>query len=333
MLRDQQDLLTKTLLDKGFEVIGIDNLNDYYDPQLKLDRLDKLDEFIGDRNLFERYHFVKLDISDNKALNKLFEDFHFNIVINLAAQVGVRYSLINPLNYIKTNILGFTNILEACRHNKVKHLVYASSSSVYGANKKIPYSTHHNVDHPISLYAATKKANELMAHTYSHLFDIQTIGLRFFTVYGPWDRPDMALQSFARSMLKGEKIQVFNYGKHKRDFTYIDDIVEGINRILDSPPPDSSKSNNISKPSSSSAPWRIYNIGNNKMIELNEYIKTLEKALGIKAKKEFLPMQLGDVPDTHADIDDLIDNFGYKPSTDIKEGVENFAKWYLSYYE
>ena len=319
--------LSIRLLKDNHKVIGIDNHNNYYDPSLKEDRLSR---HIDHTN----YTHFRVDIEDQREVNSIFKNHKFDGVINLAAQVGVRYSLKDPLAYIRTNILGFTNILEACRYNDIKHLVYASSSSVYGANKKLPYSINDNVDHPISLYAATKKSDELIAHTYSHLYNLPTTGLRFFTVYGPWDRPDMALQSFARSMLKGEKIQVFNHGKHKRDFTYIDDIIEGIIHVLNSPPDGISNLDNQKlNPSSSHAPWRIYNIGNNNMVELNEYIKALEKALKIKARKELLPMQPGDVPHTYADIEDLIKTFDYKPSTNIKEGVEKFAQWYLSYYE
>jgi UDP-glucuronate 4-epimerase len=252
--------------------------------------------------------------------------------VNLAAQAGVRYSIENPLAYINTNIVGFGHILEGCRHNNVGHLVYASSSSVYGSNTKMPFSVHDNIDHPLSLYAASKKTNELMAHTYSHLYDLPTTGLRFFTVYGPWGRPDMALFKFTRAMLAGEKIQVFNYGKHSRDFTYVDDIVEGIVRVLDKPAkPNPHWNGNNPDPATSKAPWRVYNIGNNNPVELMDYIEALENSLGIKAEKELLPLQPGDVPDTYADIDDLVEEFDYKPLMNVKQGVENFVVWYMKY--
>jgi len=263
----------------------------------------------------------------------LFEEYKPQRVVNLAAQAGVRYSLENPLSYIDSNLVGFGHILEGCRHNGVEHLVYASSSSVYGANTQMPFSVHHNVDHPLSLYAATKKANELMAHTYSHLYDLPTTGLRFFTVYGPWDRPDMALQQFAQAITKGETIKVFNYGNHRRDFTYIDDIVEGVIRILDRPaPPNPDWTSDRPDSATSSAPWRVYNIGNNNPVNLMDYISALEEALGKEAKKEFLPIQPGDVPYTYADVTDLVDQFGYKPATPVKEGIANFAKWFTEYY-
>ena len=263
----------------------------------------------------------------------LFEEHKPQGVVNLAAQAGVRYSLENPLSYIDSNLVGFGHILEGCRHNEVEHLVYASSSSVYGANTQMPFSVHHNVDHPLSLYAATKKANELMAHTYSHLYGLPTTGLRFFTVYGPWDRPDMALQKFAQAITKGETIKVFNYGNHRRDFTYIDDIVEGVIRILDRPaPPNPDWSSEKPDSATSSAPWRVYNIGNNNPVNLMDYISALEEALGKEAKKEFLPIQPGDVPDTYADVIDLVDQFGYKPATPVKAGIANFAKWFSEYY-
>ena len=319
--------LSIRLLDRGDEVIGIDNLNDYYDPTLKEARLQ--------RHLsHDNFTQINIDIEDGGAVKEIFENYKFDGVVNLAAQAGVRYSIENPLAYIKTNILGFSHILEGCRHSEVGHLVYASSSSVYGSNTSIPFSIHDNVDHPLSLYAASKKSNELMAHTYSHLYNLPTTGLRFFTVYGPWGRPDMALFKFTRLMLQGKKIQVFNFGNHRRDFTYIDDIVEGIIKVLDKP----AKTNlnwdsTIPDPGSSSAPWRVYNIGNNKPVELMEYIKAIENALGIIANKELLPLQLGDVPDTFADVDDLVKDFKYKPKMDVNKGVSNFVQWYRSYFD
>lgn len=317
--------LVMRLLRRGDEVVGIDNHNDYYDPSLKEDRLAR-------HIKHENYTHVRMDIEDGSAVKKLFKNHKFESVVNLAAQAGVRYSIENPLQYVNTNIVGFTHILEACRHNKVEHLVYASSSSVYGANTKIPFSIHDNVDHPLSLYAASKKANELMAHTYSHLYDLPTTGLRFFTVYGPWGRPDMALFMFTRAILKGEKISVYNYGNHRRDFTYIDDIVEGVVRVLDRPAKPSSTWNGDSPdPGASKAPWRIYNIGNNSPVELLDYIGAIEEALGMKASMELLPLQPGDVPDTYANMEDLVKNFDYKPSTSVKQGVKNFVDWYTEY--
>ena len=317
--------LCLSLLDRGDEVIGIDNHNDYYDPKLKAARLSRHENY-------PNYKHLRVDIRDKELVESLFEENDFDAVINLAAQAGVRYSIENPLAYVDTNIVGFANILESCRHNQVKHLIYASSSSVYGSNSKVPFSEHDNVDHPVSLYAASKKANELMAHSYSHLFGLPTTGLRFFTVYGPWGRPDMALFKFTKAILSGEKIQVFNYGKHRRDFTYIDDIVEGIMRVLDKPA-SSNKNWSGENPDSgtSLAPWRIYNIGNNSPVELMDYIEAIESALGIKAKKDLLPLQQGDVPDTYADVDDLVRDFGYKPSTSVKLGVKNFVDWYKTY--
>jgi UDP-glucuronate 4-epimerase len=319
--------LSIKLLERGDEVIGIDNHNDYYDPALKEARLAR---HIDHSN----YTHIRMDIEDSKAVDELFKNLHFDGVVHLAAQAGVRYSIENPLAYINTNMLGFGHILEGCRHNNVNHLVYASSSSVYGANSKTPFSIHDNVDHPVSLYAATKKANELMAHTYSQLYQLPTTGLRFFTVYGPYDRPDMALQKFTRSILKGEPIKVFNHGNHRRDFTYIDDIVEGVMRVLDRPAKsNSSWDGNNPDPGTSKAPWRIYNIGNNSPINLLDYIEAIEHAFELKAKKEFLPLQPGDVPDTYADVDDLVEEFGYKPSVSIEKGVENFANWYKEYHD
>lgn len=318
--------LSIRLLDRGDKVFGIDNHNDYYNPSLKEARLQRhLDH--------SNYTHFRMDIEDNKEVESLFNKYQFDCVVNLAAQAGVRYSIENPHAYIGTNILGFTNILEACRHNKVGHLVYASSSSVYGSNTKMPFSIHQNVDHPLSLYAATKKANELMAHTYSHLYNLPTTGLRFFTVYGPWGRPDMALFKFTKAILEGKKIQVFNYGKHRRDFTYIDDIVEGVIRVLDKPAiPNPRWNGDTPDPGSSKSPWRVYNIGNNSPVELLDYISAIEETLGLKAVKELMPLQLGDVPDTFADVDDLEREFNYKPSMQVKEGVKNFIKWYKAYY-
>ena len=318
--------LSMHLLERGDEVIGIDNHNDYYQTSLKQDRINR---HLDNKN----YTHIRMDIRDKEAVNSLFKKNQFESVVNLAAQAGVRYSIENPSAYIDTNIVGFANIIEGCRHSKVKHLVYASSSSVYGSNTKTPFSTHDNVDHPISLYAASKKANELIAHSYSHLFNIPTTGLRFFTVYGPWDRPDMALQKFTKSILAGEKIKVFNFGNHRRDFTYIDDIVKGVIHVLDKPASSNENWNGTHPdPSTSSAPWRIYNIGNNSPIQLLEYIEAIENALNIKAHKELLPLQPGDVLDTYADVTDLFKDFDYMPSTTIKQGVGNFIEWYKKYY-
>ena len=319
--------LSIRLLDRGDEVVGVDNHNDYYDPNLKEARLAR---HLNHPN----YIHIRMNLEDREAMSQLFNDEKFDSVVNLAAQAGVRYSIENPLAYIDANLVGFANILEGCRHNKVGHLVYASSSSTYGLNTKQPFSTHDSVNHPVSLYAATKKANELMAHAYSHLYDLPTTGLRFFTVYGPYDRPDMALQTFARAIMNDEPITVFNYGKHRRDFTYIDDIVEGIIRILDRPAsPNPRWDSNNPDPSSSSAPYRIYNIGNNNPVELMEYIEALEASFGKKAKKEFLPLQPGDVKDTYADVDDLVDQFDYKPSIGVKQGIQSFVNWYKEYHE
>ena len=318
--------LSIKLLDRGDSVIGIDNHNNYYDPALKKSRLSR---HINHKN----YNHFNMDIENQKAVEELFNEHHFDGVVNLAAQAGIRYSIENPLIYLKTNMVGFGHILEGCRYGNVGHLVYASSSSVYGSNTKIPFSVHDNVDHPISLYAASKKASELMAHVYSHLYNLPTTGLRFFTVYGPWDRPDMALQKFTKSILAGEKIQIFNYGKHRRDFTYIDDIVEGVIRVLDQPAvPNQVWDSEQPDPGSSSAPWRIYNIGNNSPVKLLDYIKAIEDALGIKADKELLPLQPGDVPDTYADVEDLVRDFDYKPSMTINQGVAKFIEWYKNYY-
>ena len=318
--------LSLRLLQRGDEVVGVDNLNDYYDVNLKKDRLSRL----GSSNDFQ---FQLIDIVDREAMSALFFSNEFDAVVNLAAQAGVRYSIENPFAYIDTNLVGFGNILEGCRHHEVGHLVYASSSSVYGSNTAMPFSIHDNVDHPLSLYAATKKANELMAHTYSNLYDLPTTGLRFFTVYGPWGRPDMALFKFTRAMLAGESIPVFNYGKHRRDFTYIDDIVEGVVRVLGRPATSNPKWSGDNPDSGSSlAPWRVYNIGNNSPIELMDYIGALEKALDVKADMEFLPLQPGDVPDTYADVEDLVSEFNYKPATSVETGVSRFVEWYRGYY-
>jgi len=317
--------LSIRLLDRGDEVVGIDNHNDYYDPKLKEVRLERHADH-------PNYTHTRMNLEDRQAMADLFELEQFDGVVNLAAQAGVRYSLENPMAYIDTNLVGFGHILEGCRHNQVKHLVYASSSSTYGLNTKQPFSTHECANHPVSLYAATKKANELMAHTYSHLYNLPTTGLRFFTVYGPYDRPDMALQKFTRAIVAGEPITVFNYGKHRRDFTYIDDIVEGIVRVLDRPAPiNPDRDSNNPDPATSSAPYRVYNIGNNNPIELMDYIEALETSLGMTSEKELLPIQPGDVPDTYADVDDLVSEFCYKPSMSVKQGVENFVKWYKEY--
>jgi UDP-glucuronate 4-epimerase len=316
----------RRLLERGDEVVGLDNLNEYYDVRLKLARLEILKQMPG-------FRFVKLDLADRAGMNALFEQERFGRVIHLAAQAGVRYSIENPLAYVDSNVVGFANVLEGCRHHGVEHLVYASTSSVYGANTKMPFSVHQNVDHPLSFYAATKKANELMAHTYAHLYALPVTGLRFFTVYGPWGRPDMALFLFTRSILAGEPINVFNYGHHRRDFTYIDDIAEGVvrccdrvatgNHAWDSDAPD---------PGSSRAPYRLYNIGNNQPVELMHYIEVLERCLGRKAEMNLLPLQQGDVPDTWADIDDLQRDAGYTPATPVATGIGRFVDWYLGYY-
>lgn len=318
--------LTLRLLARGEEVIGIDNHNNYYDPAIKEARLAR---FSDDPS----YTHLRIDLADRDAIDQAFKIYRPQSVVNLAAQAGVRYSIDNPYVYIDSNIVGFTNILEGCRHCEVDHLVYASSSSVYGANITMPFSIHHNVDHPLSLYAASKKANELMAHTYSHLYNIPTTGLRFFTVYGPWGRPDMALFKFTKAILAGEPIQVYNFGKHRRDFTYVDDIVEGIIRILDRPaPPNTAWDGKAPDPGTSCAPWRVYNIGNNSPVELLDYISAIEKALGKTANKELLPLQAGDVPDTYADVQDLVDQFSYKPATPVEEGISHFVEWYRDYF-
>ncbi|MBI5345182.1 MAG: NAD-dependent epimerase [Deltaproteobacteria bacterium] len=318
--------LSKRLIERGDQVVGVDNVNSYYDVSLKLSRLKELEGRKG-------FRFVKLDISDREGVKGLFGREKFDVAVNLAAQAGVRYSLVNPYAYTDSNIEGFLNILEGCRHNKVSHLVFASSSSVYGANTKMPFSVHHNVDHPVSLYAATKKANELMAHTYSSLYKIPSTGLRFFTVYGPWGRPDMALFLFTKAILEGRPIDVFNYGKMQRDFTYIDDIIEGVARVIDKVPlPDIGWNGDNPDSASSFAPYKLYNIGNNNPVPLLKFIEVIEDCLGRKAEKNLLPIQPGDVPATYADVDDLIRDVGFKPSTTIEEGIKRFVAWYKVYY-
>ncbi|HDR2161085.1 TPA: NAD-dependent epimerase [Enterobacter cancerogenus] len=316
----------KRLIESGHKVIGIDNLNDYYDVSLKLARLERLQS--------EGFTFQKLELADREGMAALFAHEQFDRVIHLAAQAGVRYSLENPHVYADANLIGHLNVLEGCRHNKVQHLVYASSSSVYGLNSKMPFSTDDSVDHPVSLYAATKKANELMSHTYSHLYGLPTTGLRFFTVYGPWGRPDMALFKFTKAMIEGNSIDVYNYGKMKRDFTYIDDIVEGIIRLQDViPQPNPDWTVETGSPATSSAPYHIYNIGNSEPVELMDYITALEEALGIEAKKNMMPVQPGDVLETSADTKPLYDVVGFKPQTSVKDGVKNFVDWYRDFYK
>lgn len=316
--------LVKALLKMGFEIIGIDNLNNYYDPKLKFDRLENLNSFILDRQFDNSYQFIKLDILDEFALKKLFEKHDFDIVINLAAQAGVRYSLEKPKVYIESNLVGYANILECCRHFKIEHFIFASSSSVYGMNSKQPFSTSDNTDFPISLYAATKKSNELLAHTYSHLFQIPCTGLRFFTVYGPYGRPDMAYYSFTKAIHEGRPIDIFNNGDMKRDFTYIDDVVDGILKVIQKAP------NPINRQSThANAPFRIFNIGNNKPVHLSRFVSAIETALSMKAIKNLLPIQSGDVPLTYADIDDLVDEYGFQPKTSIEQGISKFVAWYL----
>ncbi|MFS1704436.1 NAD-dependent epimerase [Alteromonas sp. AMM-1] len=321
--------VSKVLAARGDTVIGVDNLNDYYDVTLKLARLKALQEagFSG------RFEFIKLGVEMREGMEALFAAQQFDCVVHLAAQAGVRYSLENPHAYVDANLVGFMNILEGCRHHAVKHLVYASSSSVYGANETMPFSESHNVDHPVSLYAASKKANELMAHTYSHLYQLPTTGLRFFTVYGPWGRPDMALFKFTKAMLEGEPIDVYNYGNHRRDFTYIDDIVEGVIRTLDNPAAtDNSWSGIEPNPATSKAPYRVYNIGAQNPVNLLHFIETLEKALGVSADKRLLPMQPGDVPDTYADVSRLVADTGYQPSVSVEQGIQAFVSWYREFY-
>jgi len=349
--------LANLLIERGDEVIGLDNINDYYDVGLKYDRLEetgiiknKIEKNkLIQSNKYPNYKFIKLNLEDRKNISNLFKNEKFDKVVNLAAQAGVRYSIENPYAYIDSNIVGFINILESCRHNDIEHLVYASSSSVYGNNKKMPLSTSDNVDHPISLYAATKKADELMAHTYSHLYDLPTTGLRFFTVYGPWGRPDMALFKFTKAIIEDKPIDVYNYGNMKRDFTYIDNIVEGVMRVIDNPPkpkkvnPDTvanasyrtspNLNLNLNPSTSPTAPYKIYNIGNSSPVQLMDFIKAIEKALGKKAKKNMMEMQPGDVPNTHSDVTDLIKDFNYKPNTSIRDGIKKFIEWYKEYYD
>lgn len=317
----------RVLLDRGDQVVGLDNMNDYYDVSLKQARLDKLEGRNG-------FRFVKAELADREAVESLFENERPDRVVHLAAQAGVRYSLENPHSYIDSNIVGMLHILEGCRHNDVEHLVYASSSSVYGANTQMPFSVHQNVDHPLSLYAATKKSNELMAHSYAHLYKLPVTGLRFFTVYGPWGRPDMALFLFTRAILAGEPIDVFNHGKHERDFTYIDDIVTGVVRSLDKiATPDPDWNSDAPDPGISAAPYRLYNIGNNNPVQLMHFIECIEKALGKEAEKNFLPLQPGDVPATYADIDSLANATGFRAETPIEDGINNFISWYREFYK
>lgn len=322
----------KRLLERGDSVVGFDCVNDYYDPTLKEARLQELEATAAKTG--SAYTFIRANLADRAAVEACFSEHRFDRVIHLAAQAGVRYSIENPLAYIDSNIVGFAHILEGCRHHGVEHLVYASSSSVYGANTAMPFSVHDNVDHPLSLYAASKKSNELMAHTYSHLYQLPTTGLRFFTVYGPWGRPDMALYKFTQAILADEPIDVFNFGKHRRDFTYIDDIVEGVIRVLDRPAPSNPEWNsNQPDPGTSTAPWRVYNIGNNSPVELMDYIGAIESALGKKAEMNLLPLQPGDVPDTYADVQDLVEQFDYQPATPVAEGVARFIAWYRGCYK
>ncbi|MEF3168185.1 MAG: NAD-dependent epimerase [Deltaproteobacteria bacterium] len=319
--------LSKRLLAEGWTVVGLDNMNNYYDPAIKEARAAILKESPA-------FKLVRRDMADRGFMKEFFESERFDVVVNLAAQAGVRYSLVNPHSYVDTNLVGFANILEGCRHTRVRHLVFASSSSVYGINTRMPFSVHDNVDHPVSLYAASKKANELMAHTYAHLFRLPCTGLRFFTVYGPWGRPDMALFLFTKAILSGKPIDVFNYGKMKRDFTYIDDIVEGVVRVMDRvPEPDPDWSGASPDPGTSSAPYRIYNIGNNEPVELMRFIEILEETLGRKAEKRLLPMQPGDVPETYADIEDLERDVGFRPATSLEVGIPRFVEWYREFYK
>jgi len=319
--------LSQKLLERGDEVVGIDNLNDYYDVNLKLTRLDKL-------KTQERFTFIKLDLADRPGMEKLFQDHNFDRVVNLAAQAGVRYSIENPHAYVDSNIVGFVNILEGCRHSKVPHLSYASSSSVYGANTLQPFSEHHNVDHPVALYAASKKANELMAHSYSNLYNMPTTGLRFFTVYGPWGRPDMALFLFTKGILENKPINIFNNGEMIRDFTYIDDIIEGVIRVTDKIPEANPEWNGDKPdPASSFNPYKVYNIGNNTPVKLMDFVEAIETALGKKAIKNMMPMQPGDVPSTCADVSALERDVGFKPSTSIQDGIDRFVSWYREYYK
>ncbi len=318
--------ISKRLAERGDEVVGLDNLNDYYDVNLKLARIRQM-------SMERNFKPVRIDLSDREAMKRLFSEERFDMVVNMAAQAGVRYSLTNPFAYADSNLAGFLNVLEGCRHNGVKHLVFASSSSVYGANTAMPFSVHHNVDHPVSLYAATKKANELMAHSYASLYGLPCTGLRFFTVYGPWGRPDMAYFLFTKAISEGRPIDVFNHGRMKRDFTYIDDIIEAVVRVIDkTPAPDPGWSGDRPDPSSSYAPYKLYNIGNNNPVELIRFIEVIEDCLGRKAVKNFLPMQPGDVPATYADIEDLMRDAGFRPSTPIEEGLKSFVEWYRGYY-
>jgi len=318
--------LSKRLLDEGIRVFGLDNLNDYYDPLLKQDRLEILKKYPD-------FSLHRVDLADADQLASLFQNNTIDVVVNLAAQAGVRYSLTNPQAYVNSNLVGFVNLLECCRHHQVKHLVFASSSSVYGANTNMPFSVHHNVDHPVSLYAASKKSNELMAHTYSHLFGLPCTGLRFFTVYGPWGRPDMALFLFTKAILEDKPIDVFNHGKMKRDFTYIDDIVEGVVRVMKNvPEPNPNWTGDAPDPGTSYVKYKIYNIGNNQPVDLIDFIRAIETALGKTAKKNFMDIQPGDVPATYANVDDLINDVGFKPNTSIEEGIGRFVDWYRSYY-
>ena len=317
--------LAKGLLESGFDVVGIDNLNDYYDPQLKLDRLENLNVFVSDKNLQDSYQFTKLDITDENGLKNLFNQHDFDIVVNLAAQAGVRYSLENPNAYIESNLVGFANILECCRHSSIEHFIFASSSSVYGMNTQQPFSTSDNTDFPISLYAATKKSNELLAHSYSHLFQLPCTGLRFFTVYGPYGRPDMAYYSFTKAIYEGRPIDIYNHGNMKRDFTYIDDIVDGILKVVQKVPSPIKRAS-----TNAGAPFRLFNIGNNNPVPLSRFREAIEAAMSKQAVKNMLPMQSGDVPITYADIDDLVDEYGFHPSTSIEQGISKFVKWYLS---
>lgn len=318
--------VAKRLLEDGRPVVGLDNLNAYYDPKLKDARLTELAKLPG-------FQFVKLDLADRAGMAALFAQHRFPYVVHLAAQAGVRYSLVDPHAYVNSNLIGFTNILEGCRHNGCRHLLFASSSSVYGSNTHMPFSVHDNVDHPLSLYGASKKANELMAHSYAHLFRLPTTGLRFFTVYGPWGRPDMAMWIFATAILAGEPIKLFNHGNMRRDFTYVDDVVESVARLVDrAPAANSNWSGDKPDPGSSAAPWRVYNIGNNNPVELTEVVRLLEQAIGKKAKRELLPMQPGDVPATYADVDDLMREAGFKPATPIGDGIARFIEWYRVYH-
>jgi UDP-glucuronate 4-epimerase len=318
--------VARRLLENGRQVVGLDNLNAYYDPKLKAARLAELAKLTG-------FQFVKLELADRAGMSELFAKHRFPFVVHLAAQAGVRYSLIDPHAYVDSNLVGFTNILEGCRHNGCQHLLFASSSSVYGSNTRMPFSVHDNVDHPLSLYGASKKANELMAHSYAHLFRLPTTGLRFFTVYGPWGRPDMAMWIFASAIIAGQPIKLFNHGNMRRDFTYIDDVVESVARLVDRAPVGNSKySTQAPDPGSSSAPWRVYNIGNNNPVELLEVVRLLEEKIGMKAKRELLPMQPGDVPATYADVDDLIREVDFKPATPIADGIGLFIDWYRTYH-